>query len=492
MQRRDVAVVGAGPAGLAATIVLAEGGLDVLLVDEQRAEGGQIYRRPPTGFARTQELAGTRHEGRRLLARASALDGVSRRLGTTAWGIFRTGDALQLGDEWNEATVEPDRRIVALHGPHGIERVAVRRIVLATGAYDLPVAFRGWTLPGVIGAGGVQAFVKSQHLLPGRRFVLAGAHPLLIVIAEQLLDAGAEIACVALAQPRPRIMEGLRAAPALRGHVRKLGELVRPVTRLRRAGVPLAFSRLIVAAHGEDSVRSATLAAVDRHWRRIPGSEIEVECDTVALGYGFVPSSELARQAGCVHRFDARAGGWHATHDGWMRSSQEGIYVAGELTGVTGADQAIAEGHLAALAVLRDLGKLSPATADRRAARVRRRLRSIRRFTALVQERFVPHLGAFAASLTDDTVVCRCEEVVAADVRTALRDHPHIATADSAKLLTRVGMGACQGRLCELTVAEMLAVHHKRDPSTIGPYAARPPTKPIPLHALADEFERIR
>jgi NADPH-dependent 2,4-dienoyl-CoA reductase/sulfur reductase-like enzyme len=490
LRQADVAVVGAGPAGLAATIVLAEAGADVLLVDEQPAEGGQIYRQPPPGFTPRDAAGRPYRQGHALLARVAAADRIDRRLGTIAWGIFAAHavDAYGQADEATAAGVDRDRRVVALAGPHGIERVSVRRILLATGAYDLPVAFPGWTLPGVIGAGGVQAFVKSQHLLPGRRFLLAGGHPLLLVIAEQLLGAGADLAGVALAQPRPRLAEAFRAAPRLRGHVRKLGDIARPLARLRRAGVRVDFSRLIVAAHGHDAVRSATLADVDRRWRRVAGSEVVVECDTVALGYGFVPSSELARQAGCVHRFDPGAGGWRTAHDRWMRASEEAIYVAGEITGVAGAEEAIEEGRLAALAILRDLGHVSGPHAERLAAPVRRRLRHIRRFSALVQDQFAPRYEALAALATDDTIVCRCEEVSAARVRAALRAHPHVATADAVKLLTRVGMGACQGRLCELTVTHLVAAERGRDPAAIGPYAARPPAKPIPLGALADQF----
>jgi NAD(P)H-nitrite reductase large subunit len=207
------------------------------------------------------------------------------------------------------------------------------------------------------------------------------------------------------------------------------------------------------------------------------------DCDTLALGYGFVPSSELARQAGCAHRWEPAAGGWVAEHDEWLRSSEPRISVAGELTGIAGAEQAVEEGRLAALGILRDLGQ----SVD--AAPVRARLARLRRFSTVVQERFAPRLDALAALATDETVVCRCEEITAGALRAALAENTHLGTADAVKLLTRTGMGPCQGRFCMLTVAHLIAAARGRSIPEVGTYAARPPVKPIALAALAADYD---
>ena len=485
MHHAEIVVVGAGPAGLGAALVLAGHGADVLVVDEQARPGGQIYRQPPEGF--TVPSAGVGYAaGKELLTRAATAKGIHWRTGTVAWGIFGARTPLDpYGFEPGDGE-SASGLVVALAGPSGIQRVEASRILLAPGAYDLPVAFPGWTLPGVMAAGGVQAFVKAQGLVPGRRFVLAGAHPLLLVIAEQLLAAGADLAAVAFAQPRPAVVEGLRDLAALRGNWMRLRDAVGPLLRLRRADVPVHTGTVVTAAEGERNLERVRLARVDRHWRPVARGSLEFSCDTLALGYGFVPASELSRQAGCEHRWRPEAGGWIARHDAWLRSTQPSISVAGELTGVAGAEQALEEGRLAALGILQDLGRLSPARAEAAAAPVRRRLATLRRFSTVVQRRFAPRHEALALLATDATVICRCEEITAGGVRAALRDNFHIGTADALKLLTRVGMGPCQGRMCMLGVSHLIAAETGRDLARIGTYRARPPAKPIPLAALAD------
>jgi len=485
VERADVAVVGAGPAGLAAAIVLAEHDADVVLVDEQARPGGQIYRQPPATFADAALPPGPRYaRGRGLLAAADAA--AFRRLGgTIVWGIFEPDDAEAV--RLNGSAPSPSW-LLALAGDAGLERLAVRNVLVATGAYDLPVAFPGWTLPGVMAAGGVQAFVKSQKLLPGRRFVLAGAHPLLLLVADQLLAAGADVAAVALAQPRPAITDAVAAAARLRGRVAGVGAAAGPLLRLRRAHVPLLFSHVVAEAEGSDGVEAARLRPVDDAWQPTGAADARFECDTLALGYGFVPSTELVRQAGCAHAWRSAAGGWVTEHDEWQRASRTGISVAGELTGVAGAEQAEEEGRLAAIGILQELGRLDAGSAARLAAPVRRRLRTLRRFSMLVQERFEPRRDALAALVDGSTIVCRCEEVTADELRAALAAHPHLGDADAVKQLTRVGMGPCQGRFCQPTVAALTAAATGREVAELGPFTARPPVKPMPLGRLADAW----
>lgn len=475
MQTVDVAIVGAGPGGLAAALELAEAGASVVVVDEQQLPGGQIYRQPPASFDVGRKPRGSSYDiGEELLARAANASNVRWLTGTTACGVLN-------GDAEGVELVVVDANNLA--------RLTTHRLLLAPGAYDLPVALPGWTLPGVMAAGAVQAFVKSQQLLPGRRFVLAGAHPLLLVVADQLLAAGAEIGAVAFAQARPPVREALADVTRLRRDATRLGELAGPLFRLRRAGVPLLLSTLPVSVDGETAVAGVRLAPVDRRWR-VLGESRSIECDTLVLGFGFVPSSELARQAGCTFRWDESSGGWIVPHDPWMRTSLPAIAVAGEITGIAGAEQAIEEGRLAALGILIDLGRLSADAADRRAASVRRRLASRRRFSAVVRRRFAVHSAALAELVTADTVVCRCEDVTAGALRETLAANPHLGTLDAVKLLTRVGMGPCQGRMCQPTVTQIVSAGVARPPADLGPYRARFPVKPVSLAALAAADEQ--
>lgn len=481
MQRADVAVVGAGPAGLAATAVLAGRGIDVVLIDEQPSPGGQIYRQPPETFAVARRPGGSADARGRTLIDALHAAPVRWFPRTLVWGLFEPNE-----DDAIRARSSETRPlwVLALADEHELDRLAVRHVLLAPGAYDLPVAFPGWTLPGVMSAGGVQAFVKSQHLLPGRRFVLAGGHPLLLLVADQLLGAGADVAAVAFAQPRPTWREALTVASRLHGRLGQMAGAAPTILRLRRAGVPLLSSHLIAAAEGTTSLEAVRLRPVDQRWRPT-GRDVRLDCDTLALGYGFVPSTELARQAGCAHVWRPAAGGWVTEHDDWLRASCPGISVAGEVVGVAGADQAEEEGRLAAAGILLELGRAGAEDAERMATGPRRRLRSLRRFSAVVQERFAPRLETLPELVDDQTTICRCEEVTAGRLREALAAHPHVGDVDAVKQLTRVGMGPCQGRFCHLSVAALTAAAGGRNVGEVGHFTARPPVKPVSLGWLA-------
>ncbi|MFG1780055.1 NAD(P)/FAD-dependent oxidoreductase [Micromonospora sp. NPDC049048] len=479
MSAPDVVVVGAGPAGLAAATTLGRHGATVTVVDEQEQPGGQIYRRPPAGFTPPAAPAAA---GRALLAEATAAPGVRWLADTTVWGVLGTRAGL---DGYAGEQPPPGRHRVATHGPPGVRLLEPRTVLLTAGAYDLPVPFPGWTLPGVLTAGGVQTFVKAQGLLPGGRFVLAGGHPLLLVVAAQLVRAGARVVEVALIQRRRDLLPGPAGLAAVAGAGGKIAEGVGALRVLRRAGVPVRFGTVVRRADGDPDLSTVTLAEVGPTGRPAPGTDREVPCDVLALGYGFVPSVELARQAGCAVNWDPPAGGWVVRHDGWLRTSVPRIAVAGELTGVAGAEQAAAEGRLAALGVLRDLGLLDERRAATLAGPVRRELRRRRRFVAGVLDRFAPDRAVLGSLVTDDTVLCRCEEVRAGDVRRALRANPHLGTANAVKLVTRAGMGLCQGRSCQPGLCQLISTLTGRTPEEVGAFTAQAPVKPVPLRALA-------
>jgi len=465
-----VAIVGAGPAGLAAAVMLARHGIDVSVVDEQERPGGQIYRRPPASFG---PVAGREPAaGSRLIEAAEAADEVNWLQGTTAWGVFYDEE-------------DPDRLILGTVDLGRVRQVRARRLLLAPGAYDLPVAFPGWTLPGVMAVGGLQAFLKAQRLLVGRRIALIGAHPLLLVVAGQLLSAGADLGLVAFAQKRPSVVELARRFGARRGAIARAGDVIGPLRLLRERGVPLRFGTSIVAAEGAGVVERVIVGAVDAAWERDRSAELSMEVDTVALGYGFVPSTELARQAGCAYRWNPAAGGWVVAHDAWMATSDTRIFVAGEITGISGAEQSKEEGTLAAVGILRDLGRLSNSEAIRLARRVRRSVSRLESFNRALEAQFAPNLYALADLASDATIVCRCEEVTAGALRATLELHPHLGTLDAVKLLIRVGMGPCQGRFCQPAVAAIVARARGSSLNEVGPFAARAPVKPIRMRLVA-------
>lgn len=467
--RYDIAIIGAGPAGLAALDQLAGKGLKVAVIDEQPRAGGQIYRQPPASFKVGNWLADRLYDaGKALLRRAEDAPGIDWHLESAALGFYED----QAGD-----------RVLWIATPEGVKSLRARAWLIAAGCYDMPVAFPGWTLPGVMAAGGVQAFVKSQQLVPGDRFLFAGSHPLQLIVAEQVLNAGGEIAALVFSQSASRALAALRRPGVLAGHWRKFAQAAAALARLRRAGVPVLFNHGIIAAEGADCVTGAVVAPLDGAGRPDRGRGRSFACDRVAFCYGFLPSSELARQGGAAAAWDGEAGGgWIISHDGAMRSTVPGLYVAGEVTRVAGAESAAEQGRIAAFSILADLG-LGPDGTARAAAS--RRLHRITAFADLLRDLARPPAGLFEELAGDAVTLCRCENVTFGAFRAAMADAGHILTADAAKLLSRTGMGPCQGRYCGHAVRRTLAALRGVDPDTVGGFTVRPPVKPVPLSDLA-------
>lgn len=446
----DVVVIGGGPAGQAACLAM-DAGARIAVIDEQPRPGGQILRRPPQAFRVEGWLPG--REYRRLKSQLSAfeaLTSVNWLGGCAALGVHETAGG------WT----------VLVSGADGVREVTGRRLLIATGCYDMPRPLPGWTLPGVMSTGGVQAFVKSQQLTPGRRIVFAGSHPLQLLAASQTLKAGGDVAVVAFPQTLPQMIGRLmrHAGAALAGLPQLLSTL-KMIAGLRRRGVSVRFGCGVQAIEGEGRVQSVRF----RDGRSI-------SCDAAALCFGFMPQSDLPRAMGLKVRA-ARPGGWRAAHDDWMRASRPGVYVAGETTGVKGAEAASAEGALAGLAMAMDGGWLSPDQAERRAAPLRRARGKAAAFAALLEDMGDAGQLDVASDAAPLTLACRCEDVSIDELRAAIERCPD---ANAVKLATRCGMGPCQGRNCEHILLGMLGAEVGQGEG----FTARFPIRPTPIGDL--------
>lgn len=444
----DVAVVGGGPAGIAAAVSARRAGASVVVIDEYAAAGGQIWRRRFDGSGPRPAQA------RRRLAEFEG-SGAELLAGRSVWGA-------------------PEPGVLLLTGAPG--RVRAGAVVLATGAYDRPVAFPGWTLPGVLTAGGAQALAKGQGVLPGRRILLAGAGPFLLPVAEQLRRLGAEVVAVVEATRR---RDWLAAAPRMAAYPGRLADYARYRRSVRR----ITWGHVIVRAEGDTRVRSATIAPTGPDWTPT-GRERTFQVDAVCTAYGFTPSVELARALGCeLH--DAGV-----AHDDDMATSVPGVFVAGEAAGVGGADLAQVEGEIAghaaaAHALAAPRGPASPGGAPPVAptgaapradlAALRARRAKLAGFAAILSDLFDPRPGLLSLA-TPSTVLCRCEDVTAGAVDDAVQRGAD--TLAALKIVTRCGQGPCQGRVCERLVAQRLPRPER--------YSARAPIKPIPLGVLID------
>jgi D-hydroxyproline dehydrogenase subunit alpha len=361
-----------------------------------------------------------------------------------------------------------------------IRSVAARHVVLAPGAHDRPVVFPGWTLPGVLTAGAAQTIVKTQRVSPGDRILFAGSGPLALAFPAQLHHLGVNVVAALEAGPPPGLRDLAAMTAAARGNAGLLREALGYRAELLRGRVPLRYRRIVVRAEGRERVEAVVHAAVDADWRVVPSTEERVAVDTLCVGYGFFPSVELMRLAGCELRYDESLGGPVVVRDEWLRTSVPGISAAGDGTGVEGSYVAIDEGRLAALGVAQALGV---ALDDSRVRTIRAQLGAKRRFARSLARMHRVGPGIYDLA-TPETVVCRCEEVTRADLDRAID-----ATADVnvVKGFTRVTMGLCQGRNCQRQVAALIAARHHREIGALAFATPRSPVRPVPLAAIADE-----
>ena len=462
----SVLVLGGGPAGLSAAAVIAEAGVDVVLLDERSKLGGQFYKQPGPGREIDEGgLDGQYRAGRELAGRAADA-GVAVISGATVWGALRPELLLARGGECSWI-------------------LRPRRLVLATGAHERAVPIPGWTLPGVMTTGAAQTLLRSSQVAPGERVLLSGNGPLNLQVAAELVRAGAAVAAlVEQADLRwwtnPAAGAGLfLSAPGLAAR----GFSYRAA--LARARTPVLDRSSVVEIRGSEKVESAVVAPLDPAGGRLPGPEREIEADAVCLGYGFVPANEIPRALGCRHHIDPESGSLVVARTRTGRTSIPSVWVVGDAGGVEGAYAARALASMAAAEVLADLGA---APADRRPSLVRRAERSRRRHLRFQRAlRRLYRARPLTTQLADSgTVVCRCESVSLGEIRRAVSDGA--ASAGAVKRLTRAGMGKCQGRYCSPSVLALAARAVGAPPDELSGFAPQIPARPVEIAEAAAVF----
>ncbi len=459
-------VVGGGPAGIAAAVEAGRAGLRCLLVDEAPALGGQIYRHLPHEFSvRNPRALGRDHlRGNRLRAElAQVTDRVEVRSGT------------------NVLDIVDGRKILCGSQDSGTTWLAAERLVLATGAYDRPLPFPGWTLPGVLTAGGTQTLLKTMRVRPGDRALVAGTGPLLLVVAGQLHHAGVRVLAV-LEAGRSAFTAG-----TLMRAWRQPGLLIdgaRYRLDLARARIPMLYNHTVFQAHGSRTLEGVTYGPIaTADWRPTGEGQRRVDVDLLVTGFGFVPSVELCTLAGCQTEYVHPLGGWVPVRDETMQTTVPGVFAVGDGSGVAGVLVAVEEGRIAGITAAEQAGTISPDEARRRRQRSERRLHTLAGVREALDEISSIRPGLYEIA-TDKTVVCRCEEVTRAEVRAAVEEGAR--NLQTVKLLTRLGMGACQGRNCAPSTSAMLCATTGCTPPDAGRINPRPPIKPVTLGALAE------
>ncbi|MDR6154734.1 glycine/D-amino acid oxidase-like deaminating enzyme/bacterioferritin-associated ferredoxin [Acidovorax delafieldii] len=451
----DLLVIGAGPAGLSASLTAARAGASVRVLDERPQSGGQFFKPLAPSHTSAQPIDQQFAQGK-VLEQAVRAAGVSVHQGAQVWAAFTPQEVGALVD---------GRAMV----------FRCRQLVIAPGAYERPVPFPGWTLPGVMTTGAGQTLARAYRVAPGQRVVIAGNGPLNLQLAAELLAGGATVLAVLESAPRPALRHARFALAALRSAPDLIWQGWRYMRTLKRHGVPLLWGHEVIAAEGDGALRRVRAARVGR-----TTETIEFDADTLCLGYGFIPSTELARMLGCNHRIAPGHLGHLATvTDTQGATSIPGVFVVGDGADLGGSRVALARGTMAGAAAARALG-LRPTVADH----VTHDLNNAQCFQqALWSVYQAPPLSL--AAVSDDTLLCRCEEITFGDVRAQIRAGRD--TLAALKRNTRLGMGRCQGRYCAVTAAKLVTEMTGRAPEADQYFAPRPPAKPVPAGALGFE-----
>ncbi|QIK64904.1 FAD-dependent oxidoreductase [Leucobacter viscericola] len=466
-------MVGAGPAGLAAASAAVAQGASVAVIDSAEQPGGQFWRHRSEA-ARVADDGAFHHGWSDYLQLRSSFDAgvASGRIryvpATSVWF------ARQLGDGRFALELAPSHGA----GVAAIPSLRAAKLILATGGYDRQLPIPGWDLPGVMAAGGIQAFVKQNGMLPGSRFVIAGTGPFLLPVAANIVQAGGTVAAVC---ESANLTGWLPRAHRAAGVPSKAIEGLEYTRVFLRHRIPYRVRTVITEILGEDRVRAVRTARVDARGAVVAGSERDIEgIDGVGLGWGFTPQMELPVQLGVETRVDAD-GSLVGVVDEACRSSVPGLFLAGELTGVGGAVLAVIEGRIAGRAAgsAAMRAAIGPPTAQERRAVNRQRS------FANAMHRAHPVPAGWQDRLHDDTVVCRCEEVPAGALH---RANTELAAEDlrTQKGVTRAGMGWCQGRVCGFAVSCLSAPADPAPQASLSTSAKRPVAQPIPLGALAE------
>ena len=461
-----LAIIGAGPAGMAAAVAAREHGADVLVLDEQAAPGGQIYRNVETVIAERPETArvlGDDYAAGAALVRAFRGCGAEYSPRTSVWEVStvaRREDA--------RAPLE-----IGVLRDGGAEIVRAHCVIVASGAQERAVPVPGATLPGVMSAGGAQSLLKSAGLVPDVPVVIAGSGPLVYLVAWQLVRAGAPVRAVLLTMPpgwMGRAAGTLPEALAMPGALQK-GIGWRGALATRGVKVMQACDLVIEGREQVESVR------FQHRGRAQP-----IRASLVLLHEGVIPNAHLTLAARLDHVWDAQQYAFRPAVDEWGRTSEPGVLVAGDSARILGAEAAVETGRIAALEAAYRLGRIHVHQRNALARPHRASLTRHRRFREFLDLTF--EAGSTVRRPSDPAVtVCRCEEVTVAEIERVIAHG--CPGPNQAKAFTRCGMGPCQGRMCASVVSEMFAERRHASVGATGHYRIRPPVKPVTVGELA-------
>ena len=456
----NVVIIGAGPAGLSASLAAAAAGAPVLLIDSNPRLGGQYWRMSADDFQDQHNQHFDLDTGLLLI------NAVKARKEIEVWSGAQI---------WSATNKDGKNTLRVIY--QGKERIVnTENLILCTGAYDRTLPFPGWDIPGVMTPGGVQSLLKGHGVLAGKRVVVAGSGPFLLPVAAGVVKAGGSVVALLEANKSRR---WLTSFSVLLENISKIKEAFYYIKTISEAKVRARFGQAVIAAHAASNgeLESVDIAKIDRNFRIKKVQNIK--CDVAAIGWGFTVDTSLAGSLGC-NQLVAKDDGVVVWVDGEQQTSIPGVFAAGEITGIGGSDLSMAEGVIAGISAAKFVG----CNVEVLKAHRKRRAKRQRFANALI--RAYPIKPGWKSWLRDETIICRCEEVCLSDLKHSINE---LGATDSrtAKLLTRCGMGLCQGRICGRFVVDLVANELNLSSTDTDRISAvnRPIITPIPLGVLA-------
>ena len=450
----DLVIIGAGPAGMSAALTAASIGMKTVLLDEQPRAGGQIYRNVTGVDPKVATLLGPDYTHGRTLADRLQLSGVEVHYGAMVWDVARD----------LTVSVQHDGKSFQLRAP---------QLIAATGAMERASPMPGWTLPGVLNAGAAQIALKSAGAVPSGPVLLVGGGPLLLLVACQLLEAGATVAGIVETSPGSNRGAAMNHVMGAISTPTYLAKGLRMIWRLRKAGVPWFTQATQLRIDGRERVEGVNFIA--------NGQQRHIDCSVVLLHHGVVPNTQISRLMRVAHTWDRNQLAWRPNVDEWGETSLAGFRIAGDGASITGAIAAEASGEIAAIGAAHALQRINSSERGQRATRARTALAKQLRIRPFLEALYRPPQWINVPA--DETIVCRCEEVTAGRVREMAR--LGCQGPNQTKFFSRCGMGPRQGRMCGLAVKQVLANELGKLPDQVGAYHIRTPLKPISLASLA-------
>jgi len=463
IKKVDLIILGAGPAGVAAAEAASKEGAIVVIIDENRDAGGQIYRAPPKGFKPKNSFKSDEFE-----------EGEKQR------NILKNINVTTLFEHrvWS---ISPNL-ILNTIGPNGLNSLQTKSLIIATGALERIIPFPGWTTPGVIGLAASTILLKSQYVLPGKSTVVAGCGPLLISVAYGILKSGGKVSAIIDLNSK---LDWIKTFPSMISKTDQLLKGMKWFTSIAKAGIKIYGAHTVTGVKKIENDLNVSIAPINRIGNFIDQkNQIIIKGDCLAVGHGLFPSTEITRILKAKHIFDPLKGGWVPLVDNDFRSSIPGVYIAGDATGISGAFSAVNKGRIAGMAAVKDLNLLSPKKFKDKKKYEIVLLKKNENFGKASSNlmKFRPEL---IQTITSDTIVCRCEDVYLSEVDKAIslgaRDMNQL------KAWTRCGMGPCQGRTCSEAIESILA-KKLGNREAAGQWTSRIPLRPIPIDQIIGKF----